>query len=190
MKIIREEEINPDFLNTINKQKTIIICLHPIEEHSIHELDEFPDTFKISLSQDINLSASNVIRISPSTLSAIARPKLKMCIPSGIKIKFEDFIGNPTQDIFWKIYRSFNHYAIIDDENNISRYIVGDFMFTMYIDTIRMREAGLQMLIEKGTPISEFYFSWYLQTKSELPQIDNIYLLINKQVYDDFVNIF
>ena len=58
------------------------------------------------------------------------------------------------------------------------------------MDIIRIREAGLQMVLKKETPIMNLFFSYYIQTKNEINPIEEIYLIIDEQIYTNFVNIF
>ena len=190
MKIIRQGHVDPDFLSNLDKKNNIVMCVHPLEEDTIKELSEFPDTFGIFLPRDLNLSTSDIIKISSSALSTTHRLKLKISIPAGLKIQFCEYMKDRSSDIFWKNYRSFELYNVHDSDNNLSHHIISDIIFIMYMDTIRMREAGLRMLINKGTQISEFYFTWYVQTKNAMPQIEEIYLISDSHVYEDFINIF
>ena len=75
-------------------------------------------------------------------------------------------------------------------EDKLSHYNITDMVFVMYMDTIRMREAGVQMLVKKETHITDFYFTWYVQTKNPMPQIEEIYLIVDSHVYEEFINIF
>ena len=53
-----------------------------------------------------------------------------------------------------------------------------------------MREAGLQMIVKKDAVVSEFFFNWYVQTVKDMPQIEEIYLIIDEEIYKNFANIF
>lgn len=188
MKLI--EQIDPDFLVNIDKKSNIVMCVHPEEKESLVETNDLSDNFGICLARDLNLSANDIIKISSSALAATIRPQIKISMPVGIRIQFSDFVQNPNQDIFWKTYRSFNSSTMYDDKENLSHVFVSNMVFIMYMDTIRMREAGLQMVVKKGVRICDFYFTWYAQTNSDMPQIENIYLLSDAHVYENFVNIF
>jgi hypothetical protein len=188
MKLIRD--VDPDFLANLDRKSNIIMCVHPQEEESLVESEAFPDTFGITLARDLNLSASNIVKISSSTLSATIRPKIKISCPVGIKLQFNEFMDNHNCDIFWKTYRSFDSHAVHNEHNQIHHNLISNIVFIMYMDTIRMREAGLQMLVKKDTQISNFYFTWYVQTISDMPQIEEIYIIADAQVYEDFDKIF
>lgn len=190
MKIIKEGHATPDFLASLDKTSNIIICVPPYEEKCIIESEDFPDTFSISLPRNLNLSESHVVKISSSCLSTIERPKIKISLPAGIKLQFSNFVADRNQDIFQKIYKSFDVHNVMIDEKTLSHHIISDMIFVLYLDTIRMREAGVQMLIKPGTVIAEFSFSWYIQTKVDMPQIKEIYLISDSHIYEDFINIF
>ena len=190
MKIIHD--VDPDFLAKLDKKNNIIMSVAPTEETSLIESEYFPDTFSIALARDLNLSANDVLKISSSTLAATIRPKIKICYPVGLKIQFSDFINDPNQDIYWKIYKSFDIHNVYNDEasTDIDHHLVSNIVMVMYLDTIRMREANVQMLVKKNTSILDFYFAWYVQTKKDMPQIEQIYLISDQHVYEDFNNIF
>lgn len=190
MKIFREGSASPDFLSSIKTDTNIIMCLHPSDKDVIHELKTFPDRFELTLPRDINLSINDVISISSSILATTIRPNIKISFPVGIIPQFTDFIGDHNQDIFLKIYKSFDVYNSYKEGNILDHHILENIRFILYIDVIRMREAGLQMILKKGTPIIELFFSYYIQTKTEMNPIEEIYLIIDDQVYTDFVNIF
>lgn len=189
MKILKEGQIDPDFLAKLNKSTNIIMCVQPAESGIVTESEIFPDNFQLRLPRDFNLSSHDVINISTSTLSSVFRVNLKISIPVGIRINFNDFVGDTGQDVFWKIYRSFNSHEV-HIEDKLNHHIISDIVCIMYMDTIRMREAGKQMILRKDTAISDFNFNWYIQTKYPMPQIEEIYLIIDNQVYEDFINIF
>ena len=187
MKIIKD--VDPDFLSKLDRTKNIIMCVHPHEVNNILESEGLPDSFSISLPTDLNLSASNIITISNSALAATFRPKLKISYPTGLKILFSEFKEDPKEDIFWKIYKSYKLNNVLAEDDIADHHIVTDMVFVMYMDTIRMREAGVQMLVKKDTKVIDFYFTWYVQTKRDMPQIEGIYLISDEQVYEDFLNI-
>jgi hypothetical protein len=189
MKFIKENQTDPDFLASLDRKSNIIMCIRPTEEESLIELDSVPDTFRISLSRDLNLSMDN-IKIALSVLATNFKPNIKICFPAGLKIQFSELVEDSKQDIFWKIYKSFILNNVYNDHNFITHHLVSDIAFVMYMDTLRMREANVQMLIKKGTPVIDFYVTWYVQTKRDMPQIEEIYLISDNHIYEDFVNIF
>jgi hypothetical protein len=190
MKIIREGHATPDLLTKIDCKSNIIMCIHPNERDSIQELKNFPDKFQIKLSRDINLSTNDIISISSSALAATVRPNLKISFPVGITPVFDNFSTDHNQDIFWKIYKSCNYYSSYKEGEVLDHHIIDSIKFILYMDTIRMREAGLQMILRKDTPIIDFFFSYYIQTKKEMVQIEDVYLFIDENIYSNFVNIF
>jgi hypothetical protein len=192
MKFIREGNADPDFLSKLDRTNNIIMCIPPVEGKVLEEIVDYPDTFGILLPRDLNLSSSDVVAVSTSALSTVFRPKLKISFPAGLKIHFENFLDCHTEDIFWKIYRSYDLKSMFDSETEKgpTHYLISDMQFIMYLDTIRMREAKVQMLIPKGTSVSTFYFTWYVQTKRDMPQIQEIYLIYDGQIYEDFLKIF
>jgi hypothetical protein len=188
MKIINS--IDPDFLAKLDRKNNIIMCANANDMITLTELENFPDTFGISLYRDVSLSASNVMKISVNALAATFRPPIKISFPAGLKIQFSEFIEEASQDVFWKIYKSFDLKSVFDTDNKLSHHLISDMVFLMYVDTIRMREVGLNMLLKKGMRIADFYFTWYVQTIKDMPQIENIYLISDSHVYEDFNNIF
>jgi len=190
MKIIREGNSTPELLASIDCKTNIVMCIHPNEKDSIKELKNFPDKFQLNLSRDVNLSTNDIINISSSALAATIRPNIKISFPVGVTPVFDNFVENHKQDIFWKIYKSFDSYSSYKEGDILDHHIVENVKLILYMDTIRMREANLQMILRKDTPIANFYFTYYIQTKNEMAQIEEIYLIIDDQVYKDFVNIF
>lgn len=187
MKIIH---VDPDVFAKIDRKSNIIMCIPENEKKSLIELEDFPDTYGITLPRDLNLSADNIVRISAGTLAATHRPKIKICHPVGIKLQFNEFVDNHNLDIFQKIFRSFASNIVLDKDSNIDHHLITDITFIMYLDTIRIRESGLQMFIKKDTQISNFYFTWYVQTIKGMPAIDEIYIIQDDHVYEEFHNIF
>ncbi len=190
MKIIREGHATPDILTKIDCKSNIIMCIHPTERDTIEETKNFPDRFLLKLVRDINLSTNDIVSISSSALATTIRPKLKISFPVGIAPIFDNFTTDHCQDIFWKVYKSCESYSSYKEGDILDHHIIDNIKFILYMDTIRMREAGLQMILRKNTPILNFFFSYYIQTKNEMVQIEDIYLIIDEQVYSDFVNIF
>jgi len=204
MIIIKDGKVDPDFLASLNRKNNIVICIPPTETNIVTESDTFSDTFGISLPRDLNLSENDIIRISTNCLSTNIKPNIKISFPAGLKIQFSDYVEDIKQNIFLKNYKSFNINKVFtpiqdpifkqQDEHikhsELSHYLLTDMMFILYMDTIRMREVGLPMIIKKETQITDFYFTWYVQTKRDMPQIEEIYLISDLHVYEDFINIF
>lgn len=190
MKIIKEGYNDPDLLVTIDRRTNIIMSIHPNEKDIIQEVEDFPDRFQIKLSGDINLSSNNIINISTSALATTIRPNLKISFPIGVVPVFQELAVEHYQDVFWKIYKSCNFHSTYKDNNTLDHHTIDNIKFILYIDTIRMREAGLQMILRKNTPIIDFFFTYYIQTKKDMTPIENIYLFIDEQIYNDFTNIF
>ena len=187
MKIVH---VDPDDFAKLDRKNNIIMCVPESEKKSLIELEDYPDTYGITLPRDLNLSSEDIVRISPGTLAATLRPKIKICHPVGIKLQFNEFMDNHHLDIFQKIFRSFTSTVVLADDNTIDHYLITDMIFIMYLDTIRIRDAGLQMFIKKDTQISNFYFTWYVQTIKDMPLIKDIYIVQDDHVYEDFINIF
>lgn len=188
MKIIKEGHADPDFLTSLDRTKNIIMCT-PSEGNSIIESENFPDSFSIAISRDLNLSASNIINVSTSALATTLRPELKISYPTGIKLVFSDFKEDFKEDLCWRIYKSHSTLNNIDKDNTTNFHVISDIKLIMYMDTIRMREAGVQMVIKKDTKLVDFYFTWYVQTKKDMPQIEEIYLISDSHIYEEFINI-
>ncbi len=187
MQIVKD--VNPDFLAGINKASTIVICTSPLDESTVKESEDFPDVMELFLARDINLS-TDIIRMTVDTFIAKIYPKIKICMPAGIKIQFSDIIKKHTDDVFWKIYKSYNISSVYKDGGEIFYYNLDNFEFTLYIDSARLRELQHSSIITKGSKFAEFYFTWYIQSSGNVPQIENIYLISDQQVYEDFDKIF
>ena len=190
MKILNEGQADPNFLSTLDRKSNIIMCLSPTESDTVTESKDFPDSFGINLSRDCNISSSELVNVSLNIIATTIVPNLKISFPVGIKLQFNDFVSDHNQDIFLKNYKSFDIYSIHEEENKISHHIIDNLKFIMYIDTFRIRETKSQMVLKKGTQILDFYFTWYAQTRYPMPQIEEIYLIADQQIYDDFLNIF
>jgi hypothetical protein len=191
MKLIKNEQIDPEILASINDNKNnIIISVHRSEMDLITESENCPGNFNIAITRDLNLSGSNVTQISNSILSVNYLPKIKVRLPVGVKLMFSDSLIQHNTDIFQKVYKSYEIKSVLDDNDKISYLFLDDFRLILYIDTIRLRSINPQLMIKKGTNILEFYFGWILQTQKELSMIEEIYVIYNNEVYDEFVNIF
>lgn len=191
MKIIEEGKVDPNFLMSLDRRTNIVFCTTPYEKDTITELEYIPDTFSIHLARDINTSSEDVTRVSSNIIATTVRPTIKICFPVGLKIQFSDFMEDFKQNIFLKIYRSFNHKTVFDPETeDMSHILISDLVFDMYIDVARMREVKFPMMIRKGTRLSDFYFIWYAQTKKDMLPINEIYLISDEYIYQDFFNIF
>jgi hypothetical protein len=188
MQIIND--IDPDFLANLDIEKNIIICT-PVGEEIINEKETEPDVFKILFSKNLNVTDPSITRVSSNIIATTIWAEIKISHPMGTKLQFSELTKNFTQDIFLKIYKAFNQKTIFDNKTDTVKYnIIENMIFKLYIDTARMREVGTPMLISIGTPLIEFFFTWYIQTKKDMPQIEEIYLIKNNQVYADFMNIF
>lgn len=188
MKILNT--VDPNFLASLDRRKNIIICT-PQNDNCLVETEYSPDTFGITLPRDLNISGPDVVRVSSNIIATTIRPEIKISFPVGLKIQFSEFIEDFKQDIFLKIYKSFDQKVVFEPETEmLSHNLIEDMIFQLYIDTNRIRENKTPMMIKKGTCVTDFYFTWYVQTKRDMPQIEEIYLISDVQVYEDFVNIF
>lgn len=187
MKIIKV--IDPDFLSTLDKSNNIIICVPPVDEEFIKESEDFPDTFELCLSRDINLSTDDVVKMGISAFATTIRPRLKISMPAGIKLQFPEISRKHNDNVFWKTYRSFELNNVYNEDNTSLRHILTNFEFVTYIDAVRLRETGHSMILNKGIKFTEFNFSWYVQTTLSVA-IENIYLIIDQHVFEEFINIF
>lgn len=188
MEIIKN--IDPDFITNIDKTTNIIMCVPPIEENCIAESEHSPDTFEMRLHRIINLSTTDVTSIGVNAFTTIIQPKIKISMPAGLKIQFADFIKKHPDDIFWKSYRSFEINNVYNEEKKLSHQLLTNITMTAYIDVARMRQLNHIMLINQGTTFAEFYFTWYAQTACNMPQIEEIYLISDQYVFEDFLNVF
>jgi hypothetical protein len=181
--------VDPDFLANLDIEKNIIICT-PLNENIIEKETE-SDVFKILLLKNLNITDPSITRVSSNIISMSMWPEIKISHPTGTKLQFSELTEDFKQDIFLKIYKTFDQKIVVNNENDTPKYnLIEKMIFKLYIDTARMREIGTPMLITAGTPIIEFFFTWYIQTVKDMPQIEKIYLIKNNQVYTDFVNIF
>ena len=186
MKFIQEGKADPDFLATLDKTSNIVICVPPTEGEFIKSVDA-PDVFEMSLPRDLNLSSNVTTTLATSVFVAKFEPKIKFSFPIGIKLQIDNVIND--NDIFLKIYKSFNiHRAYINDILN--HHLIDDIRFILYVDMFRLRETGQQMLLKAGMPVINFNFGWYVQTAYAMPNIEEIYLISDNQIYNDFKNIF
>jgi len=182
--------VDPNFLASLDRRKNIIMCTPP-NDNCLIEAECSPDTFGITLSRDLNISGPDVVRVSSNIIATTIRPEIKISFPIGLKIQFSEFMEDFKQDIFLRIYKAFDQKVVFEPETEVvSHNLIGDMIFRLYIDTTRMRENETPMMIKKGTRVTDFYFTWYVQTKRDMPQIEEIYLISDAQVYEDFVNIF
>jgi hypothetical protein len=192
VKILESDVLTPEFLSNIDKKKNIIISV-PTNDETIKELSSQIDIFSIKTTELINLS--NITnRISPSLLSLDFYPNLKISIPSGIKINFKSpysyYVPNESGDIFQKVYVSIDPSYILDSEEKISHILFEKIKLTTYIDVIELRKTSNQLSLSKGTNIAELFFTWYIQTSTSIPIIENIYLIQNSEIYETFKKIF
>jgi hypothetical protein len=190
IKIIKNEQLDPDQISTIcNNRNNIIISTHSSEKDTIVEKPNCPGIYKISLPRDINLSSPNIAPISNNLLAFNYSPKIKVRLPIGVVLQFSDTYTDHKSDLFQKIYKSFEMDGVYD-ENEIMLYtILEDFRFLFYIDTIRMRSVTSQLMLQKFTNILEFYFAWVLQTEKELSMVEGVYIIHNDDFYTDFKNV-
>ncbi len=182
---------DPDFITEIDRKSNIIICTPKIEgDSNIIRTTNFPNIYEINLARELNLSSDKITTISSNLLATTILPKIKICHPVGIKLQFDEFMEKSQPDVFHKIYRSFkldNIYT--EDTNEIDYHLITNIEFIIYFDTIRIRENNLQMLMNKDTRISSFYFTWYVQTKADMSLVKEIYLIQDDYIYEKFYEI-
>ncbi|MCK9293161.1 hypothetical protein M0P25_03740 [archaeon] len=181
--------INPNDIANINPLKNIIICVPENNKNSIKESENL-STYDIFTNKDLNLSSDGTANISPRILSLKYVVDLKISHPTGMILQFSDHVIDPYVNIYSKIYKKFDFINVCEEKTEkITHHFIQNFNFNLYIDTIRLREENLQLLIKKGTFITNFMFLWYVNN-FETPQYENTYLIENNQVYEDFVNLF
>lgn len=182
------DRIDPEELIKIDKTKNIILCTPPSDKNIIET--KTPDIFSILLTQDINLSLGE--QITPNIIAMEYSPRLKILVPSGIKLNIiTDTESNKTGSIFSKIYCNYDIYHAYESEINteLKYKIYNNISFTLYIDVIQMRKKINSLLISKGEPIIDLYFSWYIQTQREIPMIENIYLIKDLYIFQEFAKV-
>jgi len=184
MKIM--ETIDPDVISKLDKNSNIIICIPPIEKDFITESEEFPDCFKISLAKSLNLSTEDVTKTDLNKFSANLYPKIKIMMPAGLRIQFSE---NYQNHLFDNLHKSFEVNNVYDENNKLSYHIITKILITTIIDAVKMIKTNQNLIIDKGTLLTEFYFTWYTQTSSDMPQIENIYMIYDQDIFNDFANI-
>jgi len=184
MKILKE--IEPDFLSKIDKTENIIFCCPPSDSCIIES--QMPDVASIILTQDINLS--NASTISQNVITVDFKPRIKVSFPAGLKLNITE-PGNSelTGGIFDKIFSSYDSFYCHtnpDEKENFDHIIIENLLLTLYIDVIQMRKKNSAIYLKKNTPIAEIFFSWYIQTKNNFPQIKELYIIRDLYLYQEF----
>jgi len=181
------DRIDPEELIKIDKTKNIILCTPPSDKNIIET--KTPDIFSILLTQDINLSLGE--QITPNIIAMEYSPRLRILVPSGIKLNIIDTESNKTGSIFNKIYCNYDVYYAYESETDteLKYKVYNNIKFVLYIDVIQMRKKINSLLISKGEPIADLYFSWYIQTQKEVPMIENIYLIKDLYVFQEFAKV-
>lgn len=181
MNIIKE--IDPDMLHKIDKKNNIIICTPPVDK-CIQEF-ETPDLLSITLTQDMNLSLGS--NISANVISMEYKPRIKIQMPTGLRMNIVEPENGDLVNIFDKVYCNYNTFFGYDQDNKELIYkTFENLVFTLYIDVIQMRKKMAPLILSKGSPIADIYFTWYIQTKYAVPSIENIYLIKDLYIYQEF----
>ena len=181
------DKIEPNSFHEMDRSSNIIFCIPPIDK--CLEESQNPDIMSIKLTQDMNLSLG--ANISHSIMSIEYKPRIKILLPTGLKMNIvEPSSGNLT-NIFDKIYCEYDtFFGYKDRENeNLIYTIYENLNFTLYIDVIQMRKKMAPLILNKGETIADIFFSWYIQTKYPTPSIENIYLIKDLYIYQEFTKI-
>lgn len=186
MKILKE--IEPEILNEIDKTKNIIFCTPPTDSCIIES--QMPDIASIILTHDMNLS--NASPISQNVITVDYKPRIKISYPAGLKLNItEPGSKEITGGIFDNMFTTMDTYYCQSIPNQKSEdfdhIIVENLILTLYIDVIQMRKKTNGIYLKKDVPIAEAYFSWYIQTKNDFPQIQNIYIVKDLYLYQEFM---
>lgn len=180
------KNIDPDFISNLNKQSSIIIGIPEDFRNNIIEIDNC-DIFGLLLSNDINLSHAGSI-VSSSIISVNYKVKMKLSIPIGVRLNIEEPISGKLHNMFLKIYNTYDVVTYCYDNNIPSRFIYENIELLLYVDMVRLKNKELSIL-PKNEMIATMYFNWYLQTKVNFPLIDQIYIIRDDHVYENFINI-
>lgn len=185
--MIKLNNINPDILSSLNRRNDIILCVPKRDFKIIDEISEDSDIFSIFLAQDINLSTCKTI--SPNLMEILYKPQLKISIPVGIKMMLEELTSFDEYDIFQKIYKKYITYEQYNEEKEKTHILITDLELVGYIDSIRMRSTPISGILRKGLPMINVFFTWYVQTKASMSNIENIFFIEDQYVYEEFLSI-
>lgn len=188
--ITLKDGIEPELLQKIDRSNNIIICVPPTD-HCILE-SKLPDILSIILTQDLNLS--NATTISQNIVAIDYRPRFKMSVPSGINVTLKETNFGELTNIIDKIHKTVDlFYCRKEKSNNITTfpdYVIHENMImTLYIDVIQMRKTINNIYLKKNQSIADIFFTWYIQTQVPLPIIENIYLIKDLYIFQEFRNI-
>ncbi len=184
MIILKEDEINPDLLHSINKLNNIIICTPAIDKCIIES--PMPDILSIILTQGINLSMST--NILANIMPIEYKPRIKILMPAGLRMNIVEPSFGETTNIFNKIYCNYDtFFGYSDMEKTMFDYtIFENFEFVSYVDIIQMRKKTGALYLNKGETIADIFFTWYTQCKVQTPSIENIYLIKDTYLFQEF----
>ncbi|MDD4081745.1 MAG: hypothetical protein PHD05_00015 [Sphaerochaetaceae bacterium] len=183
------KDINPDIIATINPEENIIFCTPNNDIETLSISDNLPYSYNIRLNKDINLSSPEIVKISESVLSFNFFPSIKISIPNGLMLDFITYNTSTKNDIFRRIYKSFDVDNVLNEQEIITHNFITNMRFKLYVDMIRLREESLPLTIKSGTIVSTICFNWYV-VKLPVKEIKNIYLIKDQQIFKDFINIF
>jgi hypothetical protein len=139
----------------------------------------------ILLTQDINLSTLSV-NISTNVIAIEYKPRIKILMPVGLRLNICETRNGQYKNIFDKIYANYDTFLGHTNNEELSYYIFENFVLTVYIDVIQMRKKTSPLYLNKGEPIADVLFSWYIQTKTQIPMIEKIYYIKDLYLYQEF----
>jgi hypothetical protein len=184
--ITLKDDVQPEFLQKIDRKNNIILCVPPTD-HCVLESNQ-PDILSVILTQELNLS--NAETISQNVVSINYKPRLKLSVPAGIKMNMIETESGNLVGIFDKIYKSMDEYVnLLNDKITPSHTIYENLALTLYIDVIQLRKKLSSIYIKKNQSILDIYFSWYIQTNIPTPNIENVYLIKDLYIFQEFRNI-
>lgn len=179
----------------INLEKNIVIAGI---ENEILIRQNIDGTFSLILNRDENVSTGKSAMGGNMSLFDYF-PRLKMCIPQGVKIHIDD--PSFGFSFFDKIYpdckitypehddKDYKD-TVFKDEYLPPRYYLTDFKFSFQIDVHRLRNVNKTFLLKKGQSIANIFFNELAHIRQFGGTLDGIYYIQDDEVFNTFINLF
>lgn len=174
-------------------EKNIFICTRSNERLIRQNID---GTLSLILNRDENLSTGK--SAFGGSMSVFEYwPQIKMCIPQGLKIHID--YPSFSFNFFDKIYPDCKMYypgdKVSDSKTTAfnelpSHFIMTDFYITFYIDLHRLKDINKTFLLKKGQSIANIFFNQLPHFIDYGAELETIYLIMNDEIFETFIDIF
>jgi hypothetical protein len=181
--------ILPDIIKSLDPKESIIFSM-PSDNNILFKRNI---TGSISLCCTENINLTNKKIINNAFIGLVQVINLKISVPRGVMINFKTPSNNA---YFENIYSKYDT-SVINDvsdprEDIYTNMIYTNFKFSLYINLEKFKKENKTIMIKKGSPFCEIYFTpiYFIGSIEPLTNITNSCLIQDPEIYKTFEDIF